>query len=477
MYRILTAEQMKNADNFTINTLGISQQTLVERAGFAVAEEIFKRFKGGRVLVCKGKGNNGKDGQVIENLLSKKHGFNVCGINIDNGFFKLFEKKYDIIVDCIFGTGLNKNVEGKYKTAIDLINNSGAFVVSCDIASGLNANTGMPMGCAVKANLTIAIGEYKLGHFLNDGKDYSGNVILKDIGISVWGDDFIKSLSSEDVKKLFANRKHNSHKGSYPKSLIIGGSKKFIGSAYLSYLAVTSLKMGLGYSCLAVPNCIYNTVALVNPEVILYRLDDDGESVVFNEEDVRDFLSFDSISIGMGMGNSKAVYDIIDYLLKNYTGKLIIDADGLNSIAKYGLEILNNKKCKVVLTPHVKEFSRLSGRKVEEILENGIDIAKKFANKYKVVLLVKSSTSIITDGIETYINISGCSALAKAGSGDVLSGILAGLVARDEETLYLVASSSYLLGTTAEIASKNQNDYTITATDIIKELSNAINSL
>ena len=477
MYRILTAEQMKNADNFTINTLGISQQTLVERAGFAVAEEIFKRFKGGRVLVCKGKGNNGKDGQVIENLLSKKHGFNVCGINIDNGFFKLFEKKYDIIVDCIFGTGLNKNVEGKYKTAIDLINNSGAFVVSCDIASGLNANTGMPMGCAVKANLTIAIGEYKLGHFLNDGKDYSGNVILKDIGISVWGDDFIKSLSSEDVKKLFANRKHNSHKGSYPKSLIIGGSKKYVGSAYLSYLALVGLKTGLGYSCLAIPNCIYNNVALINPEIILFSLDDDGENVVFNKDALEKFLSFDSISIGMGMGSSKAVYDIIEYLLNNYEGKLIIDADGLNVLAKYGLDILQNKKCKTILTPHIKEFSRLSNYTLNDILNNGIDIARDFAKKYNVILLLKSSTSIITDGEETYINKTGCSALAKAGSGDVLSGILAGLVARDEETLYLVATSSYLLGTTSEFASKNQNDYTVTATDIIKELPNAINSL
>ena len=191
MERILTADQMRAADKFTIENLGVSEQTLAQRAGKAVADEIIKRFRGGRVLVCVGKGNNGEDGKVIANLLAKKHGFNVSVVSVYNGVFKLFEQKYDIIVDCIFGTGLNRPVDGIYKTAIDYINNSGAYVVSCDIPSGINCNNGQVMGVAVKARLTVAIQEYKTGHFLGEALDSTGEIVLKDIGISVWDDDFI----------------------------------------------------------------------------------------------------------------------------------------------------------------------------------------------------------------------------------------------------------------------------------------------
>ena len=174
MERILSVAEMRAADEYTINTTGVSEEILIERAGGAVADEIIKRFKGGRVLVCTGKGNNGKDGKVIAALLSKQHGFSVSTFSAEVGFFKIFEKKFDIIVDCLFGTGLNREITGRYKTAVQKINESGAFIVSCDIPSGINGDSGKIMGVAVKANLTIAIQEYKTGHFLNEGIDYSG---------------------------------------------------------------------------------------------------------------------------------------------------------------------------------------------------------------------------------------------------------------------------------------------------------------
>ena len=205
MERILSVKQMRLADAYTIEKLGIPEQVLVERAGNAVAEEIVKRFKGGRVLVCVGKGNNGADGKVVADILGKIHGFSVYTVNVYNGIFKVFEQPFDIIVDCIFGTGLDREVEGKYKTAIEKINNSGAHVVSCDIPSGINGDTGTAMGIAVKANLTVAIQEYKLGHFLNDGPDYSGEVVAKDIGISVWEDECYHKISDEEAVKYFPN--------------------------------------------------------------------------------------------------------------------------------------------------------------------------------------------------------------------------------------------------------------------------------
>lgn len=477
MQRILSVEQMKNADNYTINTLGISSEVLIERAGNAVAEEIKKRFKGGRVLVCIGKGNNGEDGKVIANVLSRIHGFTVTTLNVFNGIFKLFDRKYDIIVDCIFGVGLNREVDGKYKLAIEKINNSGAFIVSCDIPSGLNGNTGKPMGISVNANLTIAIQELKLGHFLNDGPDYCGEIVAKDIGISVWGDEYYKKINDSDLSLLFQKTCRNVNKGSFPKVAIIGGSKSYSGSVILSLNAITALKMGNGYSKLIVPECIFPIVAGVNPEVITIPIKEDNGFLSFDKSLLDSLLSSDAIAIGMGAGVNENVYEIIKYLLNNYDKRLLIDADGINSLAKFGKDILLNKKCEVVLTPHIGEFSRLIGIDKEILVDNVINLAINFAKEYSVVLNVKSATSIITNGIEIYINTTGSNGMAKAGSGDVLSGITLGLISKDCELIDAVSSSAHLFGLCGEFAQNKYNQFTVTASDIISSLPNIINGL
>ena len=476
MERILTAEQMRLADEYTINKLGVPQEILVERAGICVVEEIKKRFIGGRVLVCIGKGNNGADGIVIARELSKVHGFSVTTLNVSNGIFKLFDKKYDIVVDCIFGTGLNRNVDGKYKTAIERINSLGAFVVTCDISSGLNGNNGKVMGCAVKANLTVAIQEYKLGHFLNDGPDYSGEVVAKDIGISIWGENYAKKLNDSSVSTFFPKRNKNVHKGNFGKACVFGGSINYTGSIILSANALCALKMGVGYVNLVVPNSLFNAYVGKVPEALLSSFDD-GENVSLDENCLNNLLKYDSIAIGMGMGVTEKVYQTIKYLLTNYNGKLLIDADGLNSISKFGVEILKNKKCEVVLTPHVAEFSRLTGKSVQDIIDNPINSAIEFAQNYGVVLLLKNATSIITDGNEVYLNTTGTPAMAKAGSGDVLSGLTAGLLARNNETLITVAVASYLFGKLGESASAKQNDYTVIASDLIDNIPLVINEI
>ncbi len=477
MERILSVEQMRAADAFNIEKLGVTAEALTERAGEAVAREIVKRLKGGRVLVCLGKGNNGADGRVIAKILGATHGFSVVTMTVTNGIFKLFDKKFDIIVDCIFGTGLNREVDGKVKTAIEKINESGAYVVSCDIASGLNGDTGRVMGVAVKANLTVAIQEYKLGHFINDGPDYSGEVVAKDIGLSIWGDDYAKRLTKDDVAKFFPRRKRNVNKGSFGKAGVLGGSKSFSGSALLSLNALVALKTGSGYSFLAVPGCIFGAVCGLNPECILTALPDDGENLVFNEERLKPLLMLDALAVGMGMGVTRENYKIIEYLLKNFRGKLLIDADGLNTLSAFGTEIIKNASCEVVLSPHIGEFARLTGESTKDILENPVIKAKNFAEKHGVTLLLKSAVSIITDGKEVYLNTTGCSALAKAGSGDVLSGLIAGLLAGGNPTFDCVTAGCWLFGKAGELAAKEQNDYTVTATDVIAALPVVINSL
>ena len=477
MERILSVEQMKKADEFTINTLGISSEDLVVRAGTAVADEIYKRLKGGRVLVCIGKGNNGSDGRVVAEVLSKIHGFTVATLNVSNGIFKLLDKEYDIIVDCIFGTGLNKPVEGKYKLAIKKINQSGAYVVSCDIPSGLNGNTGIPMGIAVKANLTVAIQEYKLGLFLNDGPDYSGQVVVKDIGISVWGEDYFKRLNDTDLEKFFPERKRNVNKGSFGKACVIGGSKSYPGSAVLSLSALTALKMGNGYCNLAIPDSIFDAVALKFPELTITTLKSDGDKLIFDQEKLKTLFKYDAICFGMGVGVTYDNYQTIKYLLENYTGRLLIDADGLNTLSTYGIEIIKNKNCDVVLTPHVKEFSRLIGKETDEIISQTVPLAVEFALKYGVILVLKSATTVITDGTEFYLNTTGCSGLAKAGSGDILSGIICGLLAGRQDVFDCAVAGCYLFGLAGEMASKELNDVCMTASDVINALPKVINKI
>ena len=188
-------------------------------------------------------------------------------------------------------------------------------------------------------------------------------------------------------------------------------------------------------------------------------------------------LSYDSIAIGMGIGVSESVYDILKYLLLNYTGKLLIDADGINTLSKYGVEVLTQKKCKVILTPHVGEFSRLIKAEKSFIMSDIINLTCSFANRFGVVLLVKSAVSVITDGNQVIINTTGASGMAKGGSGDVLSGLTAGLLARCDDCLSATAVACYIFGRAGELAQAEQNEYTVTPSDTIAYLPTAINRL
>ena len=471
MERVLSVSQMQKADKFTIENLGIGEDELVKRAGEAVASVVKEHFLGGRVLVCVGKGNNGKDGLVVADILSKTHGFSVSIFNS----VKLLDKEYDIVIDCLFGTGLNRNIDGKYLDIINKINSMNAFKIACDIPSGLNGDTGQIMGVAVKANMTIAIQEYKLGHFLGDGIDYCGKVICKDIGISVWDEDVVKKIGKNEAKTLFEPRNRNVNKGNFGKTCIIGGSQDFPGSVILSSNATCALKSGVGYTYLAIPKTIYNAYVGKNPECILIALDLKKESA--DIEALQKVLQCQSIAVGMGMTAEKSTYNIVEYLLKNYSGTLIIDADGLNALSKFGKECLKNKKCKVILTPHVGEFSRLIEKDKKQINTDIIKLSQEFAKEFGVILAVKSAVSIITDGEETYINTSGCAGMAKAGSGDVLSGLVAGLMARTDACVENVASALYVFGKAGEFAEKKGCEFTITASEIIEQFPSVIKSL
>ena len=492
MKYILSAKEMQDSDRFTIEN-GTKSIELMERAGFSIFNKI-KSFipKDANILVVCGSGGNGGDGYVIARYLLKAnyhvtclvlghHFSDDCELN-KNRFLgnKVSEIKsldnFNCIIDAIFGVGLNKEVQGDYYKIIDSLNKTNAIKISVDVPSGLDATTGNVLGICFKCDYLYTIQNYKLGLFLNDGANYYDHVEAIDIGISSKDySNFAKLYEISDFKQLFPKRKKVSNKGSYGKVALIGGSKLLMGALLLSANALAALRMGVGYSTICVPESLHSLYALKNLENTYKLIKDDDGQILFDQDFLNSILNYDVITIGMGIGTSKEVYKTIVYLLKNYKNTLIIDADGLNSLSKYGIEVLLDHECKVILTPHLKEFSRLSGYSMEELKSNLIDKVKDFARKYNLIINCKSNTSVISDGFSVNLNISGNPSLAKGGSGDVLSGITSGVVANNtHNTVLATCCGAYILGRCAELASLKINENSIISSDIINEISNVI---
>ena len=477
MERILSVAEMRAADKYTIEKLGIPERTLMARAGEAVAEEIKRRFKGGRILFVCGKGNNGGDGMIAAKLLRNVHGFSVFLLKLAAEGAEKLDYEYDVIVDCIFGTGLTREVEGEMREVIEKINAKDCFKISVDIPSGLSGDSGRVCGAAVKADLTISIQEYKTGHFLNDGKDYCGKVVNKDIGIAVFAEEFASRLETKDMKRFFPPRAENTHKGSYGKAAVVGGSRDFFGSALLSANALAALKTGAGYGHLCVPDSLFPLYAGKVPELITHPFADENGALKFDEKDFEKIDGVYAVAFGMGCGVSENTYEIARRLLKNFKGVLLIDADGLNSLAAFGVKALKNSGADVVVTPHVKEFSRLTGRSVEEIENDMIGSAKAFAKEYGVTVLLKSAVSVVAGKEGVLLNTTGNSGMAKGGSGDVLSGAVAGIAARGFPAFDAAAAGAFLCGLAGDLAAKEQNEYTITPSDTVAHFSQAIDEI
>lgn len=478
MERLLSNREMRAADAYTIGALGVSSEALMGRAGRAIALETAKAAKElgiKDILVVCGAGNNGGDGYVCaSDLLRRGIAVEVFALGgtlsadcsreksrYSGGYADTISDSAEIIVDCIFGTGLSRDVEGEFAEAISKINACGAFVISADIPSGINGDNGLVCGCAVKADLTVAVAELKAGFYLSDGPDHCGKVVVKDIGITLPDQKVQYIFENSDISILYPKRKRNSNKGTYGTAQLVAGSKIYKGAAALSLQ--TALQSGCGYVKLCAPAEVADVLAPRFPQVI-YNSEPDQTA--------------DCIAVGMGCSVSEELYELIKGLLQTYGGTLLIDADGLNSLARYGVGVLKSKKNRtVILTPHIKEFSRLTGKKVQYILQNPIKTAEEFASEYGVTLLLKSSSSVLSDGARTAILHRGNSALAKGGSGDMLSGLAAGNVARGLSAFEAVACASYVVGVSAELSSRQKTEYCVTAKDIIKNLHVAVKCL
>ena len=288
----------------------------------------------------------------------------------------------------------------------------------------------------------------------------------------------MKVLEKEDIKCLFPRRDENSHKGNFGYVGIMGGCIEYSGAVKLANLSSSSLVSGCGVVRLIIPKEIEVSVMPYLLEQTLFSIKSKNGHMLFDKNIINKALGkLKALAIGIGWGESNDNEKILKYILETKDIPIVIDADGLNTLAKMDKNILNKTNCKVILTPHLKEFSRISGYSLEEIENNKEKLATDFAKNYNVILLLKGHTTIITDGEETYLVKRGCPGMATAGSGDVLSGILVGILGYNKPNVLTIAGGAYLAGLAGELAEKNLNDISMRASDTISKIPEAIDEI
>lgn len=488
MIDIVSKKQMQEFDKFTIENKTPSIE-LMYRAAFSVYNSY--DFKSKKIYIICGSGNNGGDGLALALILFKN--------NIDcfvylvkeklsddanyylqelkkNNFQNIFNIKdcdfnSDVIVDCILGTGFSGDVKEEIAKIIEKINASLAYKISVDISSGLNSTSGLTK-CAVKADLTVAIQYYKYGHFLGDGKDYSKDFTCSDIGIEKT-EKTAQIIEKKDL--VFEKRKANTSKHFYGASLIIGGSKNYVGAIKLANMGLGALRVGAGLNTIASVESLSCAIKSNIIESTFYPLDEENGFIKFNKKQIDELIKNKSaIVLGMGLGNNyKENKILIEYILNNFEGKVLLDADAINTYKDNILD-LKNRKCELCLTPHIKEFSRLISIDEEVILQDPVYYVSMFAKKINATILLKGPTTIIANEDEVYFVINGTPALAKGGSGDCLSGVILGFLAQNFKPAKACYYAAYLCAEAAKMASEEFSEYGTLASDVARQINKLI---
>ncbi len=510
---ILTKEEMKELESFAIDDCKIPSILLMEHAGIKVSDFIKEKYdQKTNIIVFCGVGNNGGDGFVIaRNLLLE--GYNVKIILLTNesrikgdsltnyGILKTFKdvvvtietldrfvkysdqiKYSNLIVDAIFGTGLNSDINALEEYIIKYINRSSADVISVDLPTGINANTAQVMKIAVEADYTITFDSPKYGNILFPGADYNGKLIVSNIGIpkrDVSEFDFDTKLITNDLlENILPKRSQNSHKGSFGKACVVAGSYGMAGAAIL--VCSTLMKSGVGLTKLFIPKSLNTIIKTDVYEIITVPLEEMKEGV-YNFESIDTILKgvqlSDVVAIGPGCGNYITIKDTVRRLITESSVPLVIDADGLNILSD-NISWLNDATCDIIITPHVKEMSRLTGIDIEEIIKEPVNTARDFAKKWGLTIVLKSARTVIaTKTGKVYINIKGNSGMATAGSGDVLTGLITSLIAQGVS----IVDAAILGVSTHAMAGDNVaekiGEYGLTARDLMKEIPIVLNGI
>lgn len=493
MNYIIDGRTMKAADHYTVEIIGIPSLVLMERAALQVVETVKKeKIDITRSLIVCGSGNNGGDGIAVGRLLLEKGAkvtvvlagnpdhcteeakeqiriFQAIGGTVER---EIPQESYTAVFDALFGIGLSRKVEGRYAGILEQMNEMEAAKVAVDIPSGIDSSTGEVLGTAFQADLTVTFAYLKTGMALFPGALYAGNVQVRDIGIylrgGVEGPRYL-SYEREDIKTLCPKRGADAHKGTYGRVLMITGSEGMAGAAILS--ASAAYRMGSGLVRILTPRCNQAVLQAKLPEVIVtpYK-----EEISRQMETLLDWA--DVICAGCGLGMDERTKEVLETLLiylENHEKPCVLDADALNNIA--GMEqkkremLLSGAGSRLIFTPHVKEFARLLGKTTEETKKSRMGLAQQYAKTYNIILAAKDARTVVAGkGKIPYLNLSGNSAMAKAGSGDVLAGMITGCLALGMERFEAAAFGVFVHGLCGDEARDRYGAHSVLATDLIE---------
>lgn len=490
MKQIVNSTQMKELDWDTIQGKGVPSLVLMERAALSVVEELKQQYDLTNLLIICGCGNNGADGMAIARILylqgyhvsvflaGKETSFSPeCKIQweILKNYsipivYKCCYNEYTTIVDAIFGVGLSRNISGTYLELIESMNASKIPIVSVDIPSGIHGTTGQVMQTTVKADCTVTFAYGKTGLYLYPGAHYAGTVIVKDIGIYGTKENTLYAIDEKEWNWL-PLRTAEGNKGTFGKALIIAGSKHMCGAAYFS--AKASLMMGAGMVRIFTSENNRSVLQQLLPEVLMSTYQDEWNKEELTKELQKACAWATTILIGPGLSTDLQAQWMVEELLKTETEKtLIMDADALNILSKQ-MNPFYQTKLHCVLTPHMGEMSRISGYSMEKLKENPVECIQTFQKNFikaPEIIMKDARTLTLTSEKHCYINLTGNNGMATAGSGDVLAGIVTGLIAQGIKPCKAAPFGVWFHGKAGDFARDQKGERSMLASDILEAI-------
>jgi NAD(P)H-hydrate epimerase len=510
--KVLTPERMAKYDEYAIKTWGIPSAVLMENAGRNMYRLIRERYLDGkrRIVIFCGRGNNGGDGFVIGRyafesgyhvrvfLLCKKQdlkgdaalnmglyeslGGDIIEIDKIYDAIKSGIQHADIVIDAIFGTGLSKPIEGIEKAVIEQINESGKPVIAVDIPSGIDGKTGIPLGSAVKAVHTFTFAYPKIGQALCPGAYHTGKLTVIDISIPSFVEGKIgfdgHIVDGAMLRHALKERTPWSHKGTYGHVAVIAGSVGKTGAAHMASLA--ALKIGAGLVTLVIPESLNNIMEVKSTEVMTYPVTDKGKGhfTLSSYDQVKSFVEDkDVIIMGPGLSQNPETMELARKLYSETDKPFVIDADGINAFQGQ-IDIIKDAKRNAVFTPHPGELARLSGLSTQEINEDRIGAGRRFVEETGANLVLKGARTVVFNQQgDFFINPTGNPALAKAGSGDILTGFIGGCASQGSSLIEASLAGVYLHGYIADDWVETGTDMDLLAGDILIGLGKAIRNI
>ncbi len=478
---VLTKEQIRNSEENAVQSGAFSFLELMKKAGDTASEIICqkKEIKNKKIAVVCGNGNNGGDGFVISENLRKlganvtviipfgepkskiaKHYFELCSSDIKNHI----DGEFDIVIDAIFGIGLDRELNENAKKVINKMNSLQAFKIAVDIPSGIESDSGKVLGGSFNADLTITFIAYKPCFMLPTATDFTGEVVVADIGVN----PIEYTFETIDQPKI-SKRKRNSHKGTFGTALMFCGSYGMAGASILS--ARACLRSGIGIAKCVMPESIYPIITTAVPEAVCVPLKSSKSGTFKGRYKLQNILQKSTaVLIGCGMANNRHTKKFLKRLVCTVKVPLVIDADGINALVS-NINVLKKTDASVILTPHPAEMARLAGIGTYEVEQNRVKVATDFAKEYNVFVVLKGANTLIaTPTGQVFFNMCGNAGMATGGNGDVLAGMIVSYLAQGLKPLDALKTSVYLHSSTADMVSKEIGENALIPSDIIEHL-------